>query len=139
MLLSCCAVLIHAFSITLPGKIVCSVFLATAKFRDSDFLPSPPLEKGSSDGKTLPAVRAPVKGPEAPVSPKEKSINNSNSQAAEIWLDEARKEAGISKPFTVSPCKLVSMKGDTPGAVSDAETSYSAGLPSNNLRCPTNI
>lgn len=59
-----------------------------------------PAEKSSSEGKTLPAVRAPVKGMEAPVSPKEKSINNSNSQAAESWLEEARKEAGISKPFT---------------------------------------
>ncbi|XP_012685254.1 cilia- and flagella-associated protein 36 isoform X2 [Clupea harengus] len=56
----------------------------------------PPAERGGSDGKTLPAVRAPVTG--APVSPKEKS--NSNSQAAENWLEEAQKEAGISKPFT---------------------------------------
>ncbi|XP_062375812.1 cilia- and flagella-associated protein 36 isoform X2 [Sardina pilchardus] len=60
----------------------------------------PPAEKGSSDGKTLPAVRAPVKGTDTPVSPKEKSSSNSNSQAAESWLEEARKEAGISKPFT---------------------------------------
>ncbi|XP_063047646.1 cilia- and flagella-associated protein 36 [Engraulis encrasicolus] len=56
----------------------------------------PPAEKSGTDGKTLPAVRATAKGKEAPVSPKK----SQNSQAAEVWLEEARKEAGISKPFT---------------------------------------
>ncbi|KAL2083306.1 hypothetical protein ACEWY4_021079 [Coilia grayii] len=55
-----------------------------------------PAGKSGADGKALPAVRSPVKGKGAPVSPKEKD----NSQAAEVWLEEARKEAGISKPFT---------------------------------------
>uniref|UniRef100_A0AAR2KIL9 Cilia- and flagella-associated protein 36 n=1 Tax=Pygocentrus nattereri TaxID=42514 RepID=A0AAR2KIL9_PYGNA len=45
--------------------------------------------------KTLPAVRAPVKGSASQPVPKEKISN----QAAESWLEEARKEAGISKPF----------------------------------------
>ncbi|XP_036439039.1 cilia- and flagella-associated protein 36 [Colossoma macropomum] len=51
-----------------------------------------PSEKGT---KTLPAVRAPVKGNAPQPVPKEKISN----QAAESWLEEARKEAGISKPF----------------------------------------
>ncbi|KAL7855513.1 hypothetical protein AOLI_G00191170 [Acnodon oligacanthus] len=51
-----------------------------------------PSEKGT---KTLPAVRAPVKGNASQPVPKEKISN----QAAESWLEEARKEAGISKPF----------------------------------------
>uniref|UniRef100_A0A4W5LQY1 Cilia- and flagella-associated protein 36 n=1 Tax=Hucho hucho TaxID=62062 RepID=A0A4W5LQY1_9TELE len=47
--------------------------------------------------KILPAVRVPVKGTEPPAVSREKG---SSSQAAEGWIEEARKEAGISKPFT---------------------------------------
>ncbi|XP_060773129.1 cilia- and flagella-associated protein 36 isoform X2 [Neoarius graeffei] len=49
----------------------------------------------STDTKTLPAVRVPVKAPPTSLMSREKSAN----QAAESWLEEARKEAGISKPF----------------------------------------
>ncbi|KAI5087889.1 cilia- and flagella-associated protein 36, partial [Silurus meridionalis] len=49
----------------------------------------------STETKTLPAVRAPVKGPALTLVSREKSAN----QAAESWLEEARKEAGISEPF----------------------------------------
>ncbi|KAK2865842.1 hypothetical protein Q7C36_001898 [Tachysurus vachellii] len=45
--------------------------------------------------KTLPAVRVPVKAPAPQLMSREKS----GQQAAESWLEEARKEAGISKPF----------------------------------------
>ncbi|XP_070291083.1 cilia- and flagella-associated protein 36 isoform X2 [Salvelinus sp. IW2-2015] len=44
----------------------------------------------------LPAVRVPVKGTELPAVSREKG----SSQAVEGWIEEARKEAGISKPFT---------------------------------------
>ncbi|KAI4890967.1 hypothetical protein NFI96_031554, partial [Prochilodus magdalenae] len=54
-----------------------------------------PLEKCTVETKTLPAVRAPVKGNVPQPVPKEKISN----QGAESWLEEARKEAGISKPF----------------------------------------
>ncbi|KAM6956248.1 LOW QUALITY PROTEIN: cilia- and flagella-associated protein 36 [Aplochiton taeniatus] len=62
-----------------------------------------PLVNGSSTtvnsslARVLPAVRAPVKGGEPPVSP---NPQTSNSQAAEGWVEEARVEAGISKPYT---------------------------------------
>ncbi|KAI5610051.1 cilia- and flagella-associated protein 36 [Silurus asotus] len=49
----------------------------------------------STETKTLPAVRAPVKGPAPTLVSREKSAN----QAAESWLEEARMEAGISEPF----------------------------------------
>uniref|UniRef100_W5LNF0 Cilia- and flagella-associated protein 36 n=1 Tax=Astyanax mexicanus TaxID=7994 RepID=W5LNF0_ASTMX len=52
-------------------------------------------DKSTVETKTLPAVRAPVKGSTSQPVPKEKT----SIQAAESWLDEARKEAGISKPF----------------------------------------
>ncbi|XP_030012316.1 cilia- and flagella-associated protein 36 isoform X2 [Sphaeramia orbicularis] len=47
--------------------------------------------------RVLPAVRAPVKSSELP-STKEQS--SSSQTAAEAWVEEARKEAGISKPYT---------------------------------------
>ncbi|KAM9559560.1 cilia- and flagella-associated protein 36-like isoform 2-T3 [Salvelinus alpinus] len=56
-----------------------------------------PSERHSSEPRILPAVRVPVKGIEPPVVSREKG---SSSQAAEGWIEEARKEAGISKPFT---------------------------------------
>uniref|UniRef100_A0A8C8H4S5 Cilia- and flagella-associated protein 36 n=1 Tax=Oncorhynchus tshawytscha TaxID=74940 RepID=A0A8C8H4S5_ONCTS len=56
-----------------------------------------PSELHSAEPRILPAVRVPVKGTEPPVVSREKG---SSSQAAEGWIEEARKEAGISKPFT---------------------------------------
>ncbi|XP_060720129.1 cilia- and flagella-associated protein 36 isoform X1 [Tachysurus vachellii] len=52
-------------------------------------------EDCSRETKTLPAVRVPVKAPAPQLMSREKS----GQQAAESWLEEARKEAGISKPF----------------------------------------
>lgn len=63
--------------------------------RTSGKTPNKPSDKGAVETKTLPAVRAPVKGSSPQPVPKEKT----SIQAAESWLDEARKEAGISKPF----------------------------------------
>uniref|UniRef100_A0A8B9JBF4 Cilia- and flagella-associated protein 36 n=1 Tax=Astyanax mexicanus TaxID=7994 RepID=A0A8B9JBF4_ASTMX len=59
------------------------------------FFSAAKLNKSTVETKTLPAVRAPVKGSTSQPVPKEKT----SIQAAESWLDEARKEAGISKPF----------------------------------------
>lgn len=56
------------------------------------------LDNCSTETRTLPAVRVPVKGTAPPPMSREKTAN----QAAESWLEEARKEAGISKPFRVS-------------------------------------
>ncbi|XP_021468531.2 cilia- and flagella-associated protein 36 isoform X3 [Oncorhynchus mykiss] len=56
---------------------------------------SPP-SKLASEPRVLPAVRVPVKGIELPAVSREKG----SSQAVEGWIEEARKEAGISKPFT---------------------------------------
>ncbi|XP_018605040.2 cilia- and flagella-associated protein 36 isoform X2 [Scleropages formosus] len=47
----------------------------------------------------LPTVRTPVKGKELPQPPGDKAKENSGNQAAKAWLEEARKEAGISRPF----------------------------------------
>lgn len=75
-------------------------------------------ERGNNcaEPRVLPAVRVPVKGGEPLVShspnPREKSSSGSQT-AAETWLDEARREAGISKPYTVSAlvslCAVVSL------------------------------
>ncbi|KAK6293723.1 cilia- and flagella-associated protein 36 isoform X2 [Coregonus clupeaformis] len=58
-------------------------------------------ERGSAEPRVLPAVRVPVKGTEPPAVSREKG----SSQAAEGWIEEARKEAGISKPFTELPAE----------------------------------
>ncbi|XP_058241219.1 cilia- and flagella-associated protein 36 [Hemibagrus wyckioides] len=50
----------------------------------------------STEIKTLAAVRVPVKAPPPQMM---MSREKSGQQAAESWLEEARKEAGISKPF----------------------------------------
>ncbi|XP_072525924.1 cilia- and flagella-associated protein 36 isoform X2 [Salminus brasiliensis] len=63
--------------------------------RTSDKTPSKSSDKSTVETKTLPAVRAPVKCSAPHSVPKEKTT----CQAAESWLEEARKEAGISKPF----------------------------------------
>ncbi|KAM9450032.1 cilia- and flagella-associated protein 36 [Clarias gariepinus] len=69
-------------------KVITERSLASASSKASD--------NCSTETKTLPAVRVPVKGPAPPpASSREKSAN----QSAESWLEEARKEAGISKPF----------------------------------------
>ncbi|XP_061087415.1 cilia- and flagella-associated protein 36-like [Conger conger] len=47
--------------------------------------------EGSGEARVLGPLRVPVKGVESKMS---------GSQAAECWLEEARKEAGISKSFT---------------------------------------
>ncbi|KAM4607240.1 cilia- and flagella-associated protein 36 isoform 2-T2 [Polymixia lowei] len=56
----------------------------------------------SAEPRVLPAVRAPVKGeppvPPGPPGPREQ--NCSSQTAAEALLEEARREAGISKPYT---------------------------------------
>ncbi|XP_067091903.1 cilia- and flagella-associated protein 36 isoform X2 [Osmerus mordax] len=54
---------------------------------------------GAVESKVLPAVRAPVKGTDPPVSSRDKT-SISSSQAAEGWIEAARQEAGISKPYT---------------------------------------
>ncbi|XP_066553207.1 cilia- and flagella-associated protein 36 isoform X2 [Amia ocellicauda] len=48
------------------------------------------------DGKVLAPVRALVRAAEPSPEPREKKA----SEAAEAWLEEARREAGISRPFT---------------------------------------
>lgn len=59
----------------------------------------------STESRVLPAVRAPVKfgEPSLSSSPQTKEQSSSSSQtAAELWLEEAHREAGFSKPYTVS-------------------------------------
>ncbi|XP_041739223.1 cilia- and flagella-associated protein 36 isoform X3 [Coregonus clupeaformis] len=56
-----------------------------------------PSEQVSAEPRVLPAVRVPVKGTEPPAVSREKG---SSSQAAEGWIEEACKEAGISNLFT---------------------------------------
>lgn len=52
----------------------------------------------------LPAVRAPAKSgePSVGLSPDTKEKSSSSQSAAEAWLEEAHREAGFSKPYTVS-------------------------------------
>ncbi|XP_006638494.2 cilia- and flagella-associated protein 36 [Lepisosteus oculatus] len=52
--------------------------------------------RSGADAKLLAPVRAPVRGSEPAADPREKS----STEAAEAWLEEARREAGISRPFT---------------------------------------
>ncbi|XP_026209931.1 cilia- and flagella-associated protein 36 isoform X2 [Anabas testudineus] len=57
----------------------------------------------SAESRVLPAVRAPVKfgEPSLGSSPQTKEQSSSSSQtAAELWLEEAHREAGFSKPYT---------------------------------------
>ncbi|XP_048865187.1 cilia- and flagella-associated protein 36 isoform X2 [Brienomyrus brachyistius] len=59
-----------------------------------------PGEDGLSP-KVLPAIRVPMKGVELPTPPLQVERKEKvGQQAAEAWLEEARMEAGISKPFT---------------------------------------
>lgn len=53
----------------------------------------------AAEPKVLPAVRAPVRGCDPPVSPSPRT-SSSSSQAAEGWIEAARKEAGISQAYT---------------------------------------
>uniref|UniRef100_A0A6Q2Z1P0 Cilia- and flagella-associated protein 36 n=1 Tax=Esox lucius TaxID=8010 RepID=A0A6Q2Z1P0_ESOLU len=52
----------------------------------------------SAEPIVLPAVRVPVKGTESGAVSRDKG--SSSSKAGEGWIEEARKEAGICKPFT---------------------------------------
>lgn len=55
------------------------------------------------ESRVLPAVRAPVKSAEPSVSLSPDSNEQSSSlNAAESLLEEAHREAGFSKPYTVS-------------------------------------
>ncbi|KAF4071367.1 hypothetical protein AMELA_G00272340 [Ameiurus melas] len=63
--------------------------------RSSDNASPKASDNCNTETRTLPAVRVPVKGPAPPPTSREKTAN----QAAESWLEEARKEAGISKSF----------------------------------------
>ncbi|XP_029305158.1 cilia- and flagella-associated protein 36 isoform X3 [Cottoperca gobio] len=56
--------------------------------------PTPDCGSNGVEPRVLPAVRAPVKCSEPPVS------LSSSQTAAEVWLEEAHREAGFSKPFT---------------------------------------
>ncbi|XP_076599765.1 cilia- and flagella-associated protein 36 isoform X2 [Chaetodon auriga] len=64
--------------------------------------PAPACGSYGVESRVLPAVRAPVKGGEAPVSlgPDTKEQSSNSRAAAEAWLEEARREAGFAKPYT---------------------------------------
>ncbi|XP_026165794.1 cilia- and flagella-associated protein 36 isoform X2 [Mastacembelus armatus] len=65
--------------------------------------PTADCGSNSVESRLLPAVRAPVKSSEPSVSssPHTKEQSSSTSQsAAEVWLEEAHREAGFSKPYT---------------------------------------
>lgn len=66
-----------------------------------------PVDRGSDvvGSRVLPAVRAPVKSAEPSISsssPHAAVPSNSSQTAGEAWLEEAHREAGFSKPYTVS-------------------------------------
>lgn len=58
------------------------------------------------ESQILPVVRPPVKpvDPAMGLSADGVEQSNSRSSAGEAWLEEAHREAGFSKPFTVSLC-----------------------------------
>ncbi|KAK2824518.1 hypothetical protein Q5P01_021693 [Channa striata] len=62
----------------------------------------PDCGSNSVESRVLPAVRAPVKSSEPPLSssPHDKEPSSSSQTAAEAWLEEAHREAGFSKPYT---------------------------------------
>nr|XP_020507455.1 cilia- and flagella-associated protein 36 isoform X2 [Labrus bergylta] len=65
--------------------------------------PKPDCGSNGVESRVLPAVRASVKSSEPQVSlgPESKQQSSSSSQtAAEVWLEEAHREAGFSKPYT---------------------------------------
>ncbi|KAM3863083.1 cilia- and flagella-associated protein 36 [Diretmus argenteus] len=51
-----------------------------------------------AEPRVLPAVRAPVKGGEPSISPSPST--KEQSSGSQTWLEEARREAGISEPYT---------------------------------------
>ncbi|KAK1171262.1 cilia- and flagella-associated protein 36-like isoform X1 [Acipenser oxyrinchus oxyrinchus] len=53
-----------------------------------------------ANSKVLAPVKAPVNGSELSPASTSSDHKKSSSEAAEAWLEEARKEAGISRPFT---------------------------------------
>ncbi|XP_039994847.1 cilia- and flagella-associated protein 36 isoform X3 [Xiphias gladius] len=74
---------------------------STAKKRSSSKL-IPDCDSNSVESRVLPAVRAPVKSSELSVSNSRHTVEQSSSSqtAAEMWLEEAHREAGFSKPYT---------------------------------------
>lgn len=76
----------------------------SAAKRSSTSKPTPDCGSNGVESRVLPAVRAPVKSGEAPVSlgpgTKEQSSSSSSQAAAEACLEEAHREAGFSKPYT---------------------------------------
>ncbi|XP_060896105.1 cilia- and flagella-associated protein 36 isoform X1 [Labrus mixtus] len=64
--------------------------------------PKPDCGSNGVESRVLPAVRASVKSSEPQVSlgPESKQQSSSSQTAAEVWLEEAHREAGFSKPYT---------------------------------------
>ncbi|KAK1170487.1 hypothetical protein AOXY_G7357 [Acipenser oxyrinchus oxyrinchus] len=58
------------------------------------------IGSSSASSKVLAPVKAPVNGSELSPASTSSAHKKSSSEAAEAWLEEARKEAGISRPFT---------------------------------------
>lgn len=58
------------------------------------------------ESRVLPVVRPPVEPVDPTIGLSADSVEQSNSRtsAGEAWLEEAHREAGFSKPFTVSLC-----------------------------------
>ncbi|CAJ1067071.1 cilia- and flagella-associated protein 36 isoform X3 [Xyrichtys novacula] len=64
--------------------------------------PKPDSGSNGVESRVLPAVRAPVKSsePSASLIPESTRQSSSSSQStAEVWLEEAHREAGFTKPF----------------------------------------
>ncbi|MBN3278668.1 CFA36 protein, partial [Polyodon spathula] len=58
------------------------------------------IGSSSANSKVLAPVKAPVNGSELSPASTSSAHKKSSNEAAEAWLEEARKEAGISRPFT---------------------------------------
>ncbi|XP_028459340.1 cilia- and flagella-associated protein 36 isoform X4 [Perca flavescens] len=76
--------------------------------------PTPDCGGNVVESKVLPAVRAPVKSgePSASLSPGTKE-QSSSPTAAEAWLEEAHREAGFSKPYTMDSGRYFSREKET--------------------------
>ncbi|KAF7665591.1 hypothetical protein LDENG_00138810 [Lucifuga dentata] len=68
--------------------------------RSSSIYSNTECGSNSVEPPVLPALRAPVKYNEPSGSTSANNKKQSSQTAAEAWLDEARREAGISKPYT---------------------------------------
>lgn len=60
----------------------------------------PELERNGVEDSVLPAVRTP---------PRRRAQSGSSQPVSEACLEEAHREAGFSKPFTVSPLWVLSI------------------------------